>query len=99
MVSTLDLETAAVAKKPKQQPDPPDVPAEPAAKPAGGRKTAPVQIDRELARMAAVIAAHDDTTLSDLLKPVLAPFIRMHYERVQREIQERVRQMRLDHPK
>lgn len=59
-----------------------------------GRKSAPVQIEKDLARMAALIAAHDEITLSDLLSPVLRQFIRTNYERVQKEIQERVRLMK-----
>lgn len=54
------------------------------------RKSAPVQIEKELARMAAVIAAHDEKTLSDLLTPVVRQFIISNYERVQKEIQVRV---------
>ena len=60
----------------------------------GGRKSAPVQIDRELARMAAVIAANDGVTLSDLLTPVVRQFIMTNYERVQKEIQSRIQRMR-----
>lgn len=59
-----------------------------------GRKSAPIQIEKDLARMAAVIAAHDGVTLSELLSPQLRQFIRTNYERVQKEIQERVRLMK-----
>lgn len=59
-----------------------------------GRKSAPVQIEKELARMAAVIAAHDEVTMSDLLTPVLRQFILTNYERVRREIQARLDRMR-----
>lgn len=58
------------------------------------RKTSAIQVDRELVRMAAVVAAHDDVTISEFLGPVVGPFIRMHYERVQKEIQEKVRRMK-----
>ena len=51
--------TAVAKEKPKAERD------------RAGRKSAPVQIEKELARMAAVIAAHDGVTLSDLLTPVL----------------------------
>lgn len=62
-----------------------------------GRKSAPVQIEKELARMAAVIAAHDGITMSDLLTPVVRQFIITNYERVLREGQakaDRIRQER-----
>jgi hypothetical protein len=77
------MDTLTVAK---QKPDDVD-------KPTGGRKTAPVQIEKELARMAAVIASHDGITQAELLSPVIRGFLRGQYERVQKEIQERIRQM------
>lgn len=79
-------------RKPKAGGDPDRPPEE-------KRKTAPVQIERELARMAAVICAHDDVTITEFLAPVLAPFIRMHYQRVQKEIEARVQQMKQDDQK
>ncbi len=57
------------------------------------RRTAPIQVEKELARMAAVIASHDGITQSDLLSPFLRQFLRTHYERVQAEIQARLKQM------
>ncbi len=61
-----------------------------------GRKSAPIQIEKELARMAAVIAAHDDVTISDLLTPVVRQFIMTNYERVKREIQARIDRMKAE---
>lgn len=61
-----------------------------------GRKSAPVQIDKELAKMAATIAAHDGITLSELLSPVLRQFLLTNYERVQREAAERIKRMRAE---
>ncbi len=46
------------------------------------RKGAPVQIDKELARMAAFVALHDGMTISELLSPQLEKFIRLNYARV-----------------
>lgn len=72
-------------RKPKTEPAaPPDKPE---------RKTAPVQISTELARMAAVIAAHDDISVGELLSGFLRPYVEEHYRRVQREIAERVKRM------
>lgn len=61
-----------------------------------GRKSAPVQIEKELAKMAAVIAAHDGVTLSDLLSPVLKQFLMTNYERVQREAADRIKRLRAE---
>lgn len=58
------------------------------------RNTAPVQLKTDLARMAAVIASHDSITQAELLDAHLRPFLRMHYERVQKEIADRIRQMK-----
>ncbi len=81
----------AVAKeKPKAE-----VPAnESGPKKKNGRKSAPVQIENELAHMANVIAANDRITLSDLLSPVLRQFLETNFERVNREIEERIRRRR-----
>jgi hypothetical protein len=51
------------------------------------RKSAPIQIEKELARWAAVISSHDGITQSELVSDHLRPFLRAHYERVQQEIQ------------
>ncbi len=50
------------------------------------RKSAPIQVERDLARMAAVIASHDGITQSDLISPHLRPFLLTHYRRVQQAI-------------
>lgn len=76
----------------KKKPTKPEVGSNEPAK-GGGRKTAPIQVEKQLARWAAVIAAHDGTTQSDLVSPVLKPFLKLHYERVQKEIEENVRRM------
>lgn len=76
---------ATVAKEPKPKPKSGDD--------RSNRRTAPVQVEKDLARMAAVIASHDGITQSDLVAPVLRPFLRMHYERVQKEIQAQLKQM------
>lgn len=55
-----------------------------------GRKSAPIHIEKELARMAAVIAANDEITISELLTPVVRQFIVTNYQRVQKEIQARI---------
>jgi hypothetical protein len=59
----------------------------------GGRRTAPVQVDKELARMIAVIASHDGITQADLLNDHLRPFVKMHYERVQQQITKTLKEM------
>ena len=51
-----------------------------------GRRTAPVQVEKDLARMAAVIASHDGITQSDLVSPLLRPFLEGEYARVQESI-------------
>lgn len=72
-------------RKPKPEPAaPPDKPE---------RKTAPVQISTDLARMAAVIAAHDDISVGELLNGYLRPFLIDNYKRVQRQIGERVKEL------
>lgn len=75
---------------PRKKPPPP----EPGQKPK--RKTAPIQVKAEIARMTAVICAHDGITQADLLDEYLSPFVTQHYRRVQLEIAENVR--RLDAP-
>lgn len=58
-----------------------------------GRKTAPIQVDKELARMVAVIASHDGITQAELLRDHLRPFVKMHFERVQQQITKTLRDM------
>lgn len=62
-----------------------------------GRKTAPVQVDKDLARMAATIAAHDGRTIADILSPLIKQWIMTNYERVQKEMQDRLKTMRDEH--
>lgn len=73
-------------RKPKPEP------AAPPEKPE--RKTAPVQISTDLARIAAVVAAHDDISVGELLNGYLRPFLVREYERVQAEISARLKAMR-----
>ena len=51
-----------------------------------GRRTAPIQVEKDLARMAAVIASHDGITQADLVSPVLRPFLLGQYARVKQAI-------------
>ena len=51
-----------------------------------GRKPAPIQVDKDLARMVAVVAAHDGVTQGQLIEPVLRPFMLAQYARVQNAI-------------
>jgi hypothetical protein len=39
------------------------------------RKTAPIQVEKELARIAATVASHRGITQADLLSPVIRPFL------------------------
>ena len=59
-----------------------------------GRKTAPVQVAKDLARMAAVVASHDGITQADLISPLLRPFLTAEYKRVQEQIQQELAQKR-----
>jgi hypothetical protein len=65
----------AVAKQPKHENKP-----EPKK---GDRRTAAVQVDKDLARMAAVVASYDGITQGDLCSPVLRPFLEAEFARVQ----------------
>lgn len=73
--------------------------ATPKKQPAGsedrsGRKTAPIQVPKDLARMVATIAAHDQISQAEVIQPLIEQAVRTQYERVQREIAERVRRMK-----
>lgn len=48
-----------------------------------GRKTAPIQVEKELARWAAVVASYDQITQAELVSDHLRPFLKAHFERVQ----------------
>ncbi len=56
-----------------------------------GRKSGPIQVEKDLARMAAVIAAHDNITQSELVSDHLRPFLITHYRRVQQAIREELK--------
>lgn len=88
-LETNEMGTAIMPRRKKENPG-----GEPGEK--GGRTTAPIQIEMELARMAAVIASHDGITVSKLMSPVVRQFLLTNYERVQREIQARISQMRAE---
>lgn len=78
---------SAVAKKPRENvlrggdPAGDDQPEKGPEKDRG-RKTAPVQIDRELAKMITAIAQHDDENVSDLLSPVIRQWAITNYRRI-----------------
>lgn len=59
----------------------------------GGRKTAPIQVDKDLAKMVAVVASHDGTTQAELISSHLRPFVVMHYERVMKAIAQELKGM------
>lgn len=56
------------------------------------RKTAAVQIEKDLARMAAVIASHRGVTQSEVCSPVLRPHLLTQYRLVQEEISRELRE-------
>lgn len=58
------------------------------------RSTAPIQIDAELARMAAVIASHDKTSISEIISPLVRQWLLTNYERVDQEMQSRIQVMK-----
>lgn len=82
----------SVVTMPKPKPES----GEPPAKKKPERKTAPVQIDAELARMAAVIAAHDKKNIADIISPLVRQWLLTNYERVQKEIQQRIATMKAE---
>lgn len=55
------------------------------------RRTAAIQIDKDLARMAAVIASHRRTSQAELVSPVLRQFLEAQYAVVSAEIQREVK--------
>jgi CHASE3 domain sensor protein len=75
----------AVAKKPKDEKEKDD---------RRGRRTAPVQVDKDLARMCAVIASHDGVNQADVLRDVLRPFLEANYKRVQQAIEAELKARR-----
>jgi hypothetical protein len=48
-----------------------------------GRKTAPIQVEKELARMVAVIAAHRQISQGELISPVIRSFVVSEYRKTQ----------------
>lgn len=58
------------------------------------RKTAAIQIEKDLARMAAVIASHRRMSQADLVSPVLRQFLTAQYAVVSAEIQKEVKERR-----
>lgn len=80
---------AATMSRPKTGPDRPD----PEKEDRSGRKSAPVQVKKDLAKMVAIIATHDDVTQADLLDPVLRQWAITNYRRVMREIGKEIEGM------
>ena len=62
-----------------------------------GRTTTAIQIDKDLARKAAVVASHRGMTQSALISPVVREFIEAQYALVSAEIQREVKD-RKQHP-
>jgi len=77
----------AVAKKPKVAESGED---------RSNRKSAPVQVEKDLARKVAVIATHRGISQSALLSPVIRRFVEAQYEIVSGEIQKEVEQRRAE---
>jgi len=71
----------AVAKKPK---------AEGSAEDRSNRKSAPIQVEKDLARKVAVIATHRQISQSALISPVIRRFVETQYAIVSGEIQKEV---------
>lgn len=64
---------------------------EPAARDdRSGRKSAPIQVDKQLARWAAVVASHRGITQAELVSPVLRPFLLAQYRLVQEEMGQEI---------
>lgn len=59
-----------------------------------GRKTAPVQVEKELARMAATIAAHRGVTMAEIITPLIRQWLVTNYDLVQKEMAARVKELR-----
>ena len=59
-----------------------------------GRKTAPIQVEKELARMAAVIAAHRGVTMAEVISPLIRQWLVTNYDMVQKEMAVRVKEIR-----
>lgn len=60
------------------------------------RNTAPVQVEAELAHMAAVIAAHDQKNIAEMLSPLIRQWLITNYDRVQQEIKARSDRMKAE---
>jgi hypothetical protein len=50
------------------------------------RRSAPIQVDKDIARMAAMVATFRGVTLADLCSPALRPFITTQYRLMQAEM-------------
>lgn len=55
------------------------------------RKTAPIQVDADLARKVAVIASHRRKAASEIISPVIRDFVEAQYALVSSEIQKEVK--------
>lgn len=57
------------------------------------RPTRPIQIDRELVQMMGVICQHYELTHNEFLADHIRPFIITHYQRVQKEMESKLRDL------
>lgn len=54
------------------------------------RKTAPIQVEKELAVMVVQIAAHDGKTIAETISPLIRQWVLTNYERVLAEGKNRL---------
>jgi hypothetical protein len=74
--------SAVMAKKPKAAESGDESPKDDRS----NRKSAPIQVEKELARMAAVIASYRGITQSELCSPAIRPFLMAEYRLIQEEM-------------
>jgi hypothetical protein len=80
-------------QKPVPEPTPGPAP-EAKMKSRKGKNSTPVQVANEVAEMIKTIVAHDQVSEWAYVTPILSPQVLMDYERVEREIAERIRKRR-----
>ena len=71
----------------------PEAPTQQSGDDRRNRRTAPIQVEKDLAKMAATIASHDGISQAALISPQIRQFLKTQYERVQREISAQLRRM------
>lgn len=81
--------TAVMPNRPKAQ-------GESKPEDRSNRKTAPIQVERQLAEMIVQIAAHDGKTITDTISPLIKQWVLTNYERVLQEGKARLDQARAD---